>query len=68
MYCARRGLPPTIDPFFIAFSFFRLAVIFEGVARREEAGTATGGGTPANRSSSGFARLFTRHGLTQAGL
>jgi aminoglycoside phosphotransferase (APT) family kinase protein len=68
MYCARRGLPPAIDPFFIAFSFFRLAVIFEGVARREAAGTATAGGAPANRSSSGFARLFTRHGLTQAGL
>ena len=68
MYCARRGLPPGIDPFFVPFSFFRLAVIFEGVARREEAGTATAGGATSNRSSADFARLFTRHGLTQAGL
>jgi aminoglycoside phosphotransferase (APT) family kinase protein len=68
MYCVRRGLPPRIDPFFVVFSFFRLAVIFEGVARREEAGTATTGGAPSNRSSADFALLFTRHGLTQAGL
>jgi len=68
MYCARRGLPARIDPFFIAFSFFRLAVIFEGVARREQAGTATAGGASSNRSSGDFARLFTHHGLTQAGL
>lgn len=68
MYCTRRGLAPQIDPFFVAFSFFRLAVIFEGVARREEAGTATAGGVAANRSSAEFALLFTRHGLTQAGL
>jgi aminoglycoside phosphotransferase (APT) family kinase protein len=68
MYCTRRGLPPRIDPFFVAFSFFRLAVIFEGVARREEAGTATAGRATSNRSSADFALLFTRHGLTQAGL
>jgi aminoglycoside phosphotransferase (APT) family kinase protein len=68
MYCARRALPLRIDPFFVAFSFFRLAVIFEGVARREEAGTATAGGAATNHSSADHARLFTHHGLTQAGL
>jgi aminoglycoside phosphotransferase (APT) family kinase protein len=68
MYCARRDLPPRIDPFFVAFSFFRLAVIFEGVARREEAGIATAGGATPSHSSADYARLFTQHGLTQAGL
>jgi aminoglycoside phosphotransferase (APT) family kinase protein len=68
LYCARRGIPQTIDPFFVAFSFFRLAVIFEGVARREQAGTSTAGGTATNRSSADYALLFTRHGLTQSGL
>jgi aminoglycoside phosphotransferase (APT) family kinase protein len=68
MYCARRAIAPRIDSFFVAFSFFRLAVIFEGVARREAAGTATAGGATGTHSSAEFARLFTRHGLTQAGL
>jgi aminoglycoside phosphotransferase (APT) family kinase protein len=68
MYCTHRGLPPHIDPFFVAFSFFRLAVIFEGVTRREQAGTATTGGAAAGHSSAEFALIFTRHGLTQAGL
>lgn len=65
-YCRRRGLPTGVDPFFIAFSFFRLAVIFEGVARREAAGTGTG--TTANHSPEDFARIFMRHGLAIAGI
>jgi aminoglycoside phosphotransferase (APT) family kinase protein len=41
-YCARRGLEGIGDwPFFLAFSFFRLAAILEGVVRRAHDGNAS---------------------------
>jgi len=41
-YCERRGLP-AIDnwPFYLAFSFFRLAAILQGVVRRAHDGNAS---------------------------
>jgi len=63
-YLQKRGLPAGVDPFFIAFSAFRLAVIFEGVVRREQQGT----GTKAGESSADYVHIFMRHGLTFAGL
>ena len=33
-YFRYRGLPNTFDPFYLAFSFFRLAVIFDGILQR----------------------------------
>ena len=41
-YCARRGIPEIENwPFFLAFSFFRLAAILQGVVRRADDGNAS---------------------------
>ncbi len=41
-YCARRGIGfPSNWPFYLAFSFFRLAAILEGVVARARAGNAS---------------------------
>jgi aminoglycoside phosphotransferase (APT) family kinase protein len=39
-YCARTGRSEGITPFHLAFACFRFAVIFEGIAKRAEIGTA----------------------------
>ena len=39
-YCRRTGRADGITPFHLAFSMFRFAVIFEGIAARERAGIA----------------------------
>jgi aminoglycoside phosphotransferase (APT) family kinase protein len=39
-YCARTGRTDGITPFHLAFSMFRFAVIFEGIAARARAGIA----------------------------
>lgn len=39
-YCARAGRADGITPFHLAFSMFRFAVIFEGIAARARAGIA----------------------------
>lgn len=39
-YCARTGRADGITPFHLAFSMFRFAVIFEGIAARARAGIA----------------------------
>ncbi|MGH6900051.1 MAG: phosphotransferase family protein [Geminicoccaceae bacterium] len=41
-YCARTGRSEGITPFHLAFACFRFAVIFEGIARRAQIGTAAG--------------------------
>jgi aminoglycoside phosphotransferase (APT) family kinase protein len=41
-YCARTGRVDGITPFHLAFSMFRFAVIFEGIAARARAGIAAG--------------------------
>lgn len=65
-YLSQRGLPQTVDPFFIAFACFRVAVIFEGVVRREAAGAQPANAT--HLSSEDCVRIFTRHGLEIAGI
>ena len=41
-YCARREIPEIENwPFFLAFSFFRLAAILQGVVRRADDGNAS---------------------------
>jgi aminoglycoside phosphotransferase (APT) family kinase protein len=40
LYCQRTGRADGITPFHLAFSMFRFAVIFEGIAARERAGIA----------------------------
>ena len=66
MYFEKRGLSGSVEPFFIAFSAFRLAVIFEGVVRREAEGAGTGASD--KLSSEDYARMFARYGLTLAGI
>jgi aminoglycoside phosphotransferase (APT) family kinase protein len=41
-YCERAGRSEGITPFHLAFACFRFAVIFEGIARRAQIGTAAG--------------------------
>ena len=41
-YCERTGRSEGITPFHLAFACFRFAVIFEGIARRAQIGTAAG--------------------------
>jgi aminoglycoside phosphotransferase (APT) family kinase protein len=41
-YCARTGRSAGITNFHLAFACFRFAVIFEGIAKRAEIGTAAG--------------------------
>jgi aminoglycoside phosphotransferase (APT) family kinase protein len=41
-YCARTGRADGITNFHLAFACFRFAVIFEGIAKRAEIGTAAG--------------------------
>jgi aminoglycoside phosphotransferase (APT) family kinase protein len=65
-YLTQRGLLLDVDPFFIAFACFKVAVIFEGVVRREAQGVGTG--TTAQHSSAYYAQAFARHGLDIAGL
>jgi aminoglycoside phosphotransferase (APT) family kinase protein len=62
-YHQRRGGTGGFDPYYTAFAFFRLAVIFEGVVARSRQRKAT-----ADASDLGhFSRVFARHGLTLAG-
>lgn len=63
-YFTRRGLPDGYDPFFTAFAFFRLAIIFEGIVSRAAQGNQVSG------SAADVAHLgavWARHGLTLAG-
>lgn len=64
-YLKRRSLPEALDPFYIAFSFFRLAIIFEGVVQR--AAHSGHGSTEDSRKYTALAHSFARHGLDTAG-
>jgi aminoglycoside phosphotransferase (APT) family kinase protein len=66
-YLARRGLTGSIDPFYIAFSFFRLAIIFEGIVQRAiQAGRGTT--TCESERQSSLSQAFARHGLDLTGV
>ncbi|MEM9140879.1 MAG: phosphotransferase family protein, partial [Pseudomonadota bacterium] len=65
MYCKRRGLSgiPIFD-FCLAFSFFRLAAIIQGVLKRGLDGNAS---NPERALKMGrFVPLYARHGLDAA--
>jgi len=63
-YFARRGLPDGYDPFYTAFAFFRLAVIFEGIVSRAAQGNQVSGSADAVDHLS---RVWARHGLALGG-
>ncbi len=65
-YLQRRGLTGPLDPFYIAFSFFKLAIIFEGIVQR--ANQAGRGTTPEVERQSVLSRAFARHGLDLTGV
>jgi len=62
-YFAHRGLPDGYHPFYTAFAFFRLAVIFEGIVSR----AAQGISVPGAADVAHLGRVWARHGLTLAG-
>ncbi len=63
-YFKRRGLDDQYSPFFTAFAFFRLAIIFEGIVSRSAQGNQVSGDAS---NLSHFSRTFSRHGLTLVG-
>ena len=64
-YASRKTPASPMTPFHVAFSMFRFAVIFEGIAARARAGTAAG----SNAGTVGDLSLaFARRGLQAAGL
>ncbi|MGB0659147.1 MAG: phosphotransferase family protein [Mangrovicoccus sp.] len=63
-YLARRGLTPPLDPYYIAFAFFRLAVIFEGVVGRARQGSRDASEA---ETLSHYSSVFAKHGLSLAG-
>lgn len=57
-YCERTGRLTGITPFHLAFSMFRFAVIFEGIAKRARTGTAAADNAEeVGRLSEAYARL-----------
>lgn len=63
-YCDRRGSDDQYLPFFTAFAFFRLAVIFEGIVSRSAQGNQVSGDAS---NLTHYSRTFARHGLTLVG-
>lgn len=62
-YHQRMGRPGGFTPYYTAFAFFRLAIIFEGVVARSRQGRASDDAPDLGH----FSRVFARHGLTLAG-
>lgn len=60
-YFATRGLPVDDSPFYTAFAYFRLAVIFEGIVARAAKGIGSAEGIDH------LSRVWARHGLDLAG-
>jgi aminoglycoside phosphotransferase (APT) family kinase protein len=64
LYFEHRGRRGPLAPFYIAFAFFRVAVIFEGVYARTKRGQQAGAGATDIEMLS---RAFANHGLKIAG-
>lgn len=63
-YFSRRGMNASFNPYYTAFAFFRLAVIFEGIVSRAQQGNQT----PSDvQDLDKYSLIFARHGLTLAG-
>ncbi|WP_370223663.1 phosphotransferase family protein [Pararhodobacter marinus] len=63
-YFSHRGLPDGYDPFYTAFAFFRLAVIFEGIVSRAAQGNQVSGSAD---DVAHLSAVWAQHGLTLAG-
>lgn len=63
-YFTNRGLADSYDPFYTAFAFFRLAVIFEGIVSRAAQGNQVSGSADDIQHLS---RVWARHGLSLTG-
>ncbi|MBL1438049.1 MAG: phosphotransferase family protein [Rhodobacteraceae bacterium] len=63
-YFSRRGISASFNPYYTAFAFFRLAVIFEGIVSRAQQGNQT---PSAVQDLDKYSLIFARHGLTLAG-
>lgn len=63
-YFSNRNLPPDFNTFFIALAFFRLAVIFEGIASRAQQGMAVG---EHSSNVDQYSRVFANYGLSFCG-
>ena len=63
-YFERRGLENAYSPFYTAFAFFRLAVIFEGIVSRSAQGNQVSGDAS---NLAHYSRTFARHGLELVG-
>ncbi len=62
-YCARRGLPEIEDfGFYLAFNFFRMAAILQGVYKRALDGNASDPGRA--KLFGDYVPLFAQHGLS----
>lgn len=64
-YFANRGLKGSFDPYYTAFAFFRLAVIFEGITSRTKQGNQVASNS---QDLDKYSRIFARHGLVLAGV
>ncbi|MCF3933078.1 phosphotransferase family protein [Acuticoccus sp. M5D2P5] len=65
-YCERTGLPEIANfPFYLAFCFFRMAAILQGVRKRGLDGNAS---NPARAATMGaLAPVFAQHGVAEIG-
>ena len=63
-YFSNRGLPDGYAPFYTAFAFFRLAVIFEGIVSRAAQGNQVSGSAD---DIAHLSRVWARHGLSLSG-
>ncbi|PHR61746.1 MAG: phosphotransferase family protein [Robiginitomaculum sp.] len=64
-YFADRGLTGKFEPYYTAFAFFRLAVIFEGITSRGKQGNQV---ASKSQDLDKYSRIFARHGLVLAGV
>lgn len=63
-YFKNREMEGVFEPYYTAFAFFRLAVIFEGITSRMKQGNQV---ASKSQDLDKYSRIFARHGLTLAG-
>lgn len=64
-YMKRRGLSGELNPFYIAFAFFRLSVIFEGIVFRTKKANK---GPDEIKTVERYGPIFASHGIKIAGV
>lgn len=63
-YFTNLGIKGTFQPYYTAFAFFRLSVIFEGIISRTKQGNQVASDA---QDLEKYSRIFARHGLVLAG-